>query len=225
MHCNDVQRQLDEFLDGSLRDIEQAAIAAHLERCAGCRQMHAQAQELLLALQAIPVAPPRTGYDQRVLGFLHKPAAKPVSRHHVPLWFATGFATAMLLVIAVWFMLISPTRLPEQSIAAITLNVVPQQVRKVKLVFNSPNAIQQATMRIELPPDVELEGYTQRRVLEWQTDIKQGSNSLSLPLIARSKADGTLTASISHKGKKRTFQLHIITTGTSSQRIPLDLTV
>lgn len=225
MHCNDVQRQLDEYLDGGLRDIEQAAIAAHLERCADCRQRHAQAQTLLLALQAMPVAPPRTGYEQRMLEFLHQPPARPVRRHHVPLWFATGFATAMLLVIAGWFMLIAPTRLPEESVAAITLNVVPQQVRNVRLVFNSPDDIQQATLRIELPPDVELEGYTQRRVLEWQTDIKQGSNTLSLPLIATGKAGGTLTASISHKGKQRTFQLHITTTGASSQRIPLDLTV
>lgn len=171
------------------------------------------------------MAAPRAGYVQRVLGFLHAPAAKPTPRSHIPLWFATGFATAMLAVFAVWFMLSMPTRLPQETVSAITLHVVPQQIRKVDLVFNSPAHIQQATLRIELPAGVELNGYAQRRVLQWQTELKQGSNRLSLPLLATGNVGGTLTATISHEGKTRTFKVNIVTNGASSQRISLDQTV
>jgi hypothetical protein len=225
MHCKDTQRQLDEYLDGSLPTAEHTAITGHLQQCTGCRQAFEQAQQLFLALHTMPVAPPRAGYAQRVLGFLHAPAAKPAPRSHIPLWFATGFATAMLAVFAVWFMVSMPIRLPEETVSAITLHVIPQQVRKVDLVFNSPQHIQQATLRIELPVGVTLNGYAQRRVLQWQTELKQGSNRLSLPLIAKGNVGGTLTASISHEGKTRTFKVNIVTNGASSQRISLDQTV
>jgi len=225
MHCEDVQRQLDEYLENSLPASGQQAVDRHIQHCPACQRSVEQAQQMILALREMPVAPPRAGYERRVLGSLQQQAASPARRHRLPLWFATGFATAMLAVFTVWFMFVTPGVQQDQHVAAITLHVVPQQVRKVDLVFTSPNLIQQATMRIELPADVELEGYAARRVLEWQADIVQGKNRLSLPLIAKGKSGGVLNASISHKGKKRTFQINIIANGKSSQRIPLDLTV
>jgi anti-sigma factor RsiW len=225
MHCEDTQRQFDDYLDGNLPTARHDAITVHLQHCADCRHKFEQAQQLLLALHAMPVAPPQQGYAQRVTGFLHT-SEKPAPRLPIPLWFTTGFATAILAVFAVWFMLSTPTtRLPGTTVSAITLQVVPHQVRKVDLVFNSPAHIQQATLRIELPAGVELDGYAQRRVLQWQTELKQGSNRLSLPLIAKGNVGGTLTASISHKGKIRTFKINIKTNGASSQRIPLNQTV
>jgi hypothetical protein len=223
MHCNDIQRQLDDYLDCNLSGPEQSAIDQHLQRCHVCRAKFAQAQRLKLALHTMPVTPPRRGYEQRVLGFLQTPP-HPSPRFHVPLWFATGFATAMFMIVALWFML-SPGNRPDKQISAVTLHVIPQQIRKVDLIFNSPAHIQRAILRIELPADVELEGYEQRRILEWQTELKQGSNRLSLPLIAKGQSDGTLTASISAKGKTRTFRVHIVTTNASSQRTSLNLTV
>jgi hypothetical protein len=226
MHCENAKRQLDEYLDGSLPASEHAAITGHLQQCAGCRQTFEQAQQLLSALHAMPVAPPQPGYARRVTGFLHTTTEKPVSRFHIPLWFATGFATAMMLAMfGVWFMLSMPNRLPETTVSAITLHVVPHQIRKVDLVFNSPERIQHATLRIKLPAGVELDGYAQRHILQWQTELKQGSNRLSLPLIATGSNGGTLTASISHQGKTRTFKVNIVTNGASSQRIPLNPSV
>lgn len=225
MHCEDTQRQLDDYLEGSLPTDRHNAISGHLQSCAACRQVYTQAQQLLLALHTMPVAPPRAGYAQRVLGFLPMPTAKPATRSPVPLWFGAGFATAMLAVLAVWFMLSLPSRQPVETVAAITLHIVPQQVHTVALVFNSPKHIQQATLRIELPAGIELNGYAKQHVLQWQTELKQGSNRLTLPLIAKGHADGVLTASLSHQGKTRTFKVNIVTNRTSSQRIPLNQSV
>ncbi len=225
MHCEDTLRQLDEYLDGSLPKDPHNAITRHLQYCPGCRQKYEQAQQLLLALHTMPVAPPRAGYTQRVTGFLHISEA-PIHRLRTPLWFATGFATAMLTVFVVWFMLSMPTnRLSETAVSTVTLHVVPHQVRKVDLVFNSPIHIQQATLRIELPAGVELAGYAQQHFLQWQTELKQGSNRLTLPLIVKANVGGTLTASLSHEGRTRTFKVNIVTNGASSQRIPLNQSV
>jgi len=225
MHCEDTQRQLDEYLDGSLPTARHEAITGHLQHCAGCRQQFEQAQHLLLALHTMPVTPPREGYAQRVLSFLPKPAAKPLRRSPVPLWFGAGFATAMLAVLAMWFVLSLPGRQPVETVAAISLQVIPQQLHTVALVFNSPNHIQQATLRIELPAGIELNGYANQRTLQWQTDLKQGSNRLMLPLLVKGNTGGVLTASISHQGKTRTFKVNIVTNSASSQRIPLNQSV
>jgi len=225
MHCETVQRQLDDYLDGDLHTSEQTAVAEHLQYCDSCRQKFAQAQQLLLALHAMPVAPPRAGYAQRVLGFLHTGAATPNRYARRPLWFASGFAMAMLAMLSVWFMFATPARLPEQSVSAITLHVSPQQVQNVDLVFNSPEQIQHATLRITLPAGIELKGYARRRVLVWQTELKPGANRLTLPLLATNIGGGILTARISHNGKSRTFKVNIVTNGASSQRHLPDLTV
>lgn len=225
MHCENIQRQLDDYLDGGLSPSEQAAIAEHLQHCSGCCQAFSQTQQLLLALQAMPVTPPQAGYAQRVLGFLHDPRTKPVTYTPRPLWFATGFATAMLALFTVWFMFATPARLPAQGVPAITLHVLPDQVRKVDLVFNSPVRIEHATLRLELPAGIELNGYARRRVLQWQTELKPGANRLTLPLQATNAGGGVLTARISHNGKSHTYKINIVTYGASSQRHLTDLTV
>lgn len=225
MHCETIQRQLDDYLDGGLHTSEQTAVAEHLQHCNSCRQKFAQAQQLLLALHAMPVAPPRAGYAQRVLGFLHADAETPARYARRPLWFASGFAMAMVAMFTVWFMFATPARLPEESVSAITLHLSPHQIQDVDLVFNSPERIEHATLRIALPAGIELKGYARRRILVWQTELKPGANRLTLPLLVTNTDGGILTARISHNGKSRTFKVNIETNGASSQRHLSNLTV
>lgn len=225
MHCEDIQRQLEEYLDGNLPIDRHDAISGHLQSCAACRQVYSQSRQLRLALQTMPVAPPRAGYTQRVLSFLPASNTKSGVRSPVPVWFGAGFATAVLAVFAVWFMLSLPGQPMTETISEISLHVAPQQVRTVALVFNSPNRIQQATLRIELPAGVELKGYANQRVLQWQTELDKGSNRLMLPLIAKGHAGGMLTASISHQGKTRTFKVNVVNNSESSQRTSISQTV
>jgi hypothetical protein len=113
-----------------------------------------------------------------------------------------------------------PARQAQQNVAVVSLHVIPKQVHKVDLLFNSPVHIRQATLRIELPPGVDIKGYAKRRVLEWQTELKPGANRLTLPIVLEgAHSGGIITATLRQADKRRVFQLRIIPDGVSSQRI------
>jgi len=220
MYCLDVQRQLDDFLDGQLSADESAAVAAHLRDCADCRQRVGQAKNVLLALHTMIPIPPRPGYAERLLGSLPRPPAvldRP--RRGAALWFSTGFATALVTLIGLWLVLAPPIRQAQQNVAVVSLHVTPKQVHKVDLLFNSPVHIRQASLRIELPAGVNIKGYANQRILEWQTELKPGANRLTLPIILQgANSGGIMTATLRQADKRRVFKLRIIPNGMSSQR-------
>ncbi|MEJ2360214.1 MAG: zf-HC2 domain-containing protein [Gammaproteobacteria bacterium] len=218
MHCENIQQQLDDYLAGELPEAGRDAINTHLQHCSHCQQVFLQTQKLLLALHTMPVTPARAGYAQRVLDFLPHPAGKSSLVVRRPLWFVSGFATAIIAMFVVLFLFPRPPSLPLQRAAVLTIHVASHQLHNVDLVFHSPMQISQATLRIDLPAGVEINGYARQRVLQWQTNLKQGANRLVLPLLVKTQAGGVLTARLSHNGKSRTFRVNIVTDATTSQR-------
>ncbi len=222
MKCSNVKQRLDDFIDGLLGAIEQEAIVQHLLDCKACSDELAISQHLLLELRSIPVPEPRKGYEDRVFDFLH--TRELPSRQHYPRWFATGFATAAIAFVALWLLFVPGSVQQDENQSIVTIQLAPQQVRKISLVFNSPIQIKQAILSLELPDNIELAGYANRRSLEWKTDLKAGTNRLTLPLIARGNSSGIIRASITHADKTRAFQIQVKTIPSSTQRsvnIPL----
>jgi hypothetical protein len=60
MDCERVQDRLSEFLEGSLPEIEQAGVTAHVAECLRCKAMKEGLEETLLLLRSLPPrqAPP-----------------------------------------------------------------------------------------------------------------------------------------------------------------------
>jgi hypothetical protein len=56
---------------------------------------------------------------------------------------------------------------------------------------------------------VELVGYSGRRELTWQADLREGGNLLQLPLVVRGTAGGEIRARVSHGESSRTFRVRI----------------
>jgi anti-sigma factor RsiW len=57
--CDDAQRELSRFLDGSLPSKERTAVRAHLSECTPCRDVHADLLRLRSGARALgPIAPP-----------------------------------------------------------------------------------------------------------------------------------------------------------------------
>ena len=197
-----------------------SAVAQHIESCDACREEYLAAKELLEQLSDMEVPAPRAGYEQRVLSFLEDSKTKQkLSQHRphsLPIWFAAGFSTAAVAIFAVLFAFNSPVFETTDKLPVLTVELQPLQTRKVDLVFNSPDQIQNASMRIELPQGTEIAGYPNRHSLEWKTNLKKGTNRLSLPLIVKEKNGGTLYAKITHDGQTRTFELNVVALPASS---------
>lgn len=226
LKCESVSARIDDYLDGNLADQEQEAMAQHLKGCETCRKEYQLAKNLLEQLSKIEVPTPRPGYEQRVLRFLEDSKQKDFrggekhgqhKPHALPMWFAAGFTTAAIAIFVVLFAFNSPVFEQAEKMPVLTVELQPLQTRKVDLVFNSPEHIQNASLRIELPQGTEIAGYPNRNSLEWQTTLKKGTNRLSLPLIVKEKQGGKLYARITHEGQTRTFELNVVALPASSQ--------
>ena len=216
MNCEQILRQLDDYLDGDLPPDDFEHIEQHLKSCVNCQTEYQLGQDIITHCQNQPDIKPRPGYEARMLRFLDEKPAKP--RYFVPAWFAAGFGSALAALLVVWFMGINFTDPAPNSMPIMTVELPAMQSRKVDLVFNSPRSIQNAAMTIELPAGTEIVGYPGQRTLKWKTTLKQGSNRLSLPIIIRGKQGGTLLAKISHQGQTRTFKLNLVPIPSSSQQ-------
>ncbi len=208
MKCSQINKRLDEIIEGALTPIQQQAVSQHLQNCDGCRNRVETARTLLRNLKELPVMPPRAGFENRVLAFLHpvKPAPQP------RIWFAAGFASALLAALVplvLWQVLLTEPKPAMAPIEVALVQVVPQQVQQVSLVFSSPNNIDTATLSLELPGNIELQGFPGQRHIEWQTSLKRGTNRLTLPLIAQVPTEGLVTASLSRGGETKSFQLRV----------------
>ena len=204
MNCTQYQNMLDDYLDGTLSTIQLNNLHIHLNKCENCSNEFSQAEEILVSLKNIPVPPAKKGYEQRMLKFLEE---KHIQKNPQRNWFMAGFGSAVAATFAMW-LYFSPVATPDLEEVS-TVNLTVQQTHKVDLVFNLPNALQDATLSLELPEKIEIAGYPGKRQLKWKTSFKKGANRLALPLIATEEHDGILTASLSKNGITKTFHINI----------------
>jgi len=120
MNCRDVQNTLPSYVDG-LEPSKAAAIAAHLETCAACRQLaHAQsvARAVLKAraAQLAPMAPP--GLRTRILANTANQAPEPVLAWSGRL---TAFAAAVMVVLTIGAVLLPVATVRSTAVLAAQL--------------------------------------------------------------------------------------------------------
>lgn len=207
MQCIQIQDLLDEYLDGALSPLQKVAFEYHVSECNGCRQHVAFAQQLQRQLVDMPYPSPSDDFESRILQSM---PASTISSRQRNYGFAAGFSTALAAGLGLWLVLTPPIAINDSgNKGVISIELVAEQTQPVNLVFNSPVDIENATLRLELPANIELAGFPARQKLEWQTSLHKGSNRLVLPLISHGTTDKPLLASISSKGKTRTFMVKV----------------
>ncbi|MDH5311841.1 MAG: copper resistance protein CopC, partial [Gammaproteobacteria bacterium] len=84
-----------------------------------------------------------------------------------------------------------------------------EQPRTVRLVFNSPVELADATLTVSLPDGLELAGFAGQREITWSTSLSAGKNVLALELIATSPLSGDVLATLRHADEQKTFRLRV----------------
>jgi len=120
-----------------------------------------------------------------------------------------GLAASLVLGVALGVFLATQ---PE-PVHAVALTI--DRPETVRLMFNSAKPLKAATLSLALPENVELVGYSGRRELSWQTDLREGGNLMQLPLVVRGATKDDLVASLSHGGSSKMFRLKIEVAGSS----------
>ena len=114
---------------------------------------------------------------------------------------ALGGAVATVLTL----MLLQPTTEPRPPGITLALN----EMRDIDVLIDSERALDDATIRILASGSVVLDGFENEREIDWRTHLAQGSNMLSLPVVARSRGAGQLVAVVEHDGRTRRVALNL----------------
>jgi len=208
MKCTDIQKYLDDYLDDAMPADEQKSVDAHIEHCSSCQQALQQYQNIRQALRSLPVEEASPNFEANVFAAVR--SQHGTASNHSDNRFFAGFTTALVASLALWF---ASTVYTPQFDGEITENLAQviklemNQTHIVKLVFDAPTELAEVTLRVELPENFELEGYTGQKQLVWQTKLNKGQNILALPVIATGDGQGELVAQLSYGDKTKQFYI------------------
>ncbi len=124
--------------------------------------------------------------------------------------FASGFATAVVAGLMIWItatLFLPGTPIDQPRILVLGLD----QPQTVRLLFEAPAAIEQASLSIHLPEHLRLQGYPDQRELSWQTSLQPGQNILALPVQAIRQGQGELVTRLSFGGETQTHRVTLKT--------------
>ncbi len=209
MKCTDIQKYLDEYLDDDMSLGEQKAVEAHIKTCVACQRAMKTHETVRQALRLLPVDEASPAFEEKVFAAVRSHYG--ARRRFFGNRFVAGFSTAMVASLTLWFA--STMYIPQLDAEAPQMvNLAMHQARTVKLMFEAPTDLADVTLSVQLPKNVELEGYAGQKQLVWQTKLNKGQNILALPVIAISNGQGQLVARLNYGDKTKQFHIVLKTT-------------
>ncbi|MDX1800275.1 MAG: zf-HC2 domain-containing protein [Marinobacter sp.] len=216
MLCHECQAQFIAYLNQTMTAPERADLERHLDDCGDCRARLSRERSFLHALkQAAPVPEPSQGFEARVLA-----AAIPGQRRQSwsSPWVGAAVAAALILGVVLGAGLFaSAPRTPvvtsneTSGPAASGVSEAPTapMLRTVKLAFSSHDALDNVTLTLDLPKNVELARFPGRQTLSWKVDLKAGDNVLALPIRVLFPGSGDLVAHLDDGVRQKTFRVRL----------------
>ena len=208
MNCQQIQTQLDNILDDDLPSDLRTRVELHLDQCAQCREAVTKARTIQEALRDMPVPPMRRGFAEQAL--------KHAANHHQYLrrGFVAGFSTALAASLALAFVVsgLLPQKMQPPSPVSTTVAevvITMEQPQTVNLVFDVAHAMDNATLSIVLPNNIEVIGFPGQQEITWKTSLQQGRNILPLPLKGLAQSSSTIMASIEQGGRKKSIRVPV----------------
>jgi hypothetical protein len=182
--CNSVQTEIDAFGASGI-DLSLGS-SVHLEECELCRHRHADAK-LQRLLQSLVVPPMRREFaDTAIRRAVEHVPAMEVDKHRGAWRLAASVAVLAMFVggMALWH---RGAPLAPGAVAQVT--ILSQKSKTVRVVLESAQRRDNATITISLAENLELEGFPNERVVEWEAPLLQGRNLLALPLRVKDGVD------------------------------------
>lgn len=221
MNCRELNLHIDDYIENSLNDKLAQAARTHIEGCKACRHRFENRLQMKKSLSEIPVPAMREGFADEVIqsatqstNTSHQSSSPPQFR-----WaFGAGFATAVAAVFAVWFF-VSTFSAPKQELQA--LNIELHELKTVKILFESPQPMNNAKVSLLLSENIAIEGYSDKKMLSWSTKLKAGKNVLTLPVRALGEGNGELITRVEFGGKSKLIRFSVNVNKTHQSK-PID---
>lgn len=225
MKCEIAKQKLQAAEDIGGISLIHNEISAHL---LGCEHCHHFASELALQRQLAQLDTPLPTQDfieraigQAVASYNHTDGAKRIDlrRKSRPVWSLSHplqAAAAVLLVVGAGLLFVPGE--PGLNDDRVRITLVPHQRKEVRVLIESAVARNNATLTVALAENLQMDGYAEQRALTWQTNLKQGANVLSLPLILASESDSHFELKYAYDGYEEKIQVVVNTAGTTANK-------
>jgi len=212
MHCTDVQKYIDDYLDGDLDHDIVVHMDTHLANCEMCRDDVNQSRYLLTQLESLPLVSMRPDFASKAFKqarSVHEQMDKPKYKAKHKHWFAAGFGGALAagLMMALILGPMKPLFMPVAKVTEIRMSV--NESRTLNVVFTAPEAMDGVELELLLTDGLELAGRPGKRQLRWQTSFKAGKNRLAVPVRALRDGKESLVARLYSKGEKKEFRIQL----------------
>ncbi|MGF2735698.1 anti-sigma factor family protein [Marinobacter sp. DUT-1] len=216
MNCKHFLQDVDAMAAGELSEPVELEMRRHAERCGACARALSSATLMMEEVARARAPEPGPDFETRMLAAakMGEPAAtrRPWG---LPVW---GGAVAAALVVGIFIG--GELYGPKQQAAPVaqTGADVMQEIgaiadqKTVRLAFSSKEAVDNVTLTLELPPNMELAPFPGRHRVSWKVNLKPGDNLLALPMNILFPGEGTLVAHLDDGRKRKTFRTDIGTT-------------
>lgn len=170
-------------------------------------------EKLIRALRSLPAPEPRPEFVERAFATATDRSATAGSRLRRlasawELWVGAGLGGA--LAASLTFLMLRPVPMAPADEPALSLAL--NETREIDVVIESERHLEDATIRIAVMGGIALDGFENKHEIDWQADLEQGTNLLTLPVVARGKGGARLVAVVEHEGKKRTITVDLTVT-------------
>lgn len=214
MSCRECQELIAPLMMNELSADQAAAVEQHAAECVHCAGILAGERMLQSALaDRFSIPDPSPDFETRIMAAAQ--SGESVRRGWSTPILGGAIAAALALGIALGVGLKPGDEQPRVDMAANTVSpdqVAPEPavyepvIQIVRLAFSSGKPLQDVTLTLELPANVELARFPGRHQLSWQVDLDQGENVLALPLKVLFPGAGDLVAHIDDGQRQKTFR-------------------
>lgn len=208
MNCSDFKNEVDALAAGEVSETTERAMRDHAASCSDCAMALATARYIAEQLAGNGVPEPDDGFESRIL---NNATGKQRKAGGSTVW---GGAIAAALAVGVFIgsqfsaTPTTETQVAENTASTATDTTGPRQ-QTVRVAFTSAQAVDNVTLTLELPPNMELAPFPGRHKVSWKVNLKPGDNLLALPMNVLFPGEGTLVAHLGEGEKRKTFKTDI----------------
>ncbi|MFO8111234.1 MAG: hypothetical protein R6T92_01880 [Desulfosalsimonadaceae bacterium] len=206
MNCSDIRKRInEEILQGKPLLTHDEAVCQHIRHCDLCRSLYSDAV-LAHQLREMPVPEPHDDFAARAI-------RNAVKRNRMKrIRSLVGISAAAMLIVAAG--LVFTKGLPDFTGRPVSapnagLNATGRMEKTVRVMIETRQSRQNATLAIDLAENVALKNYPGQRQLTWQTELTQGRNLLELPLVFADDAEGYVNIRYRYNGKDQQVRIPV----------------
>ena len=207
MNCTEFLEHVTALTTGAMPEASRDEYRAHADVCAGC-DAALRGRRATLAIEQLPLEKPPAGLFERIATDVTR--SRPRRGTSRSFWAGAavgGAVAASLLAFVLILGVFEPPADQPQTVAQFYVSA--DEPRMMHVAIEVDRALPGAEISILLTGNVKVQGFGNRRELNWSDDLDAGVNKLSLPLVASGEGGGQMVVRLSHPDSEQLFVIDL----------------